>query len=324
MSGPELRSRYLGVMLGLAVGDALGAPVEFTSLDTILAERGDRGVTDFEPWSGFPAGYYTDDTQMSVATANGTLAAYDAGAMAEVDSALPHVYAAYLDWLETQSDPSQDRDAGATCLAALRSGVMGTTSRPINDRKGCGTIMRIAPCALLYPGESASDWAAACGAITHGHTTGWLAGAVFAQVLEDVLRGDTLEGATRRGLEVTKQAAGSEEVAAVLRRSLEMHTESIPAAERISAIGEGWMAEETLGIALSCALAHPSDYPTAVLAAVNMTGDSDSTASVTGALMGAMLGAEAIPAKWREGVENAGLLVELAERMWEARGAGND
>ena len=76
-----------------------------------------------------------------------------------------------------------------------------------------------------------------------------------------------------------------------------------------------WVAEETLGIALYCALRHGDDYAAAVRAAVNISGDSDSTGAVTGAIVGAALGLDAIPAAWREQVADGALLAELGRRL---------
>ena len=67
---------YLGCLFGLAIGDALGAPVEFLRLPQIKALYGEKGIADFDSWSGFKLGFYTDDTQMSLATARGCIKAY--------------------------------------------------------------------------------------------------------------------------------------------------------------------------------------------------------------------------------------------------------
>ena len=69
-------SKYKGCLLGLAIGDALGAPVEFLRLQEIKKRYGKDGIADFHGWRGFKPGSYTDDTQMSLATAVGCLRAY--------------------------------------------------------------------------------------------------------------------------------------------------------------------------------------------------------------------------------------------------------
>jgi ADP-ribosylglycohydrolase len=79
--------------------------------------------------------------------------------------------------------------------------------------------------------------------------------------------------------------------------------------------GKGWVAEEALGIGLFCALRHQDDFAAAVRAAANISGDSDSTASIAGAICGAHLGAAAIPEMWVERVQDRALLIELADRL---------
>jgi ADP-ribosylglycohydrolase len=68
--------KYQGCLLGLTIGDALGAPAEFLSLPEIKKKCGRDGITDFHAWRSFQPGSYTDDTQMSLATAVGCLRAY--------------------------------------------------------------------------------------------------------------------------------------------------------------------------------------------------------------------------------------------------------
>ncbi len=88
-------------------------------------------------------------------------------------------------------------------------------------------------------------------------------------------------------------------------------------ARAIPVLGQGWVGEEALGIALYCALRHPADFRAAVLTAVNITGDSDSTGSITGALVGTAVGVEGIPDAWRkcvEGRREIGVLVRGVEK----------
>jgi ADP-ribosylglycohydrolase len=65
--------QYLGCLFGLAIGDALGAPVEFLTLSQIRKEYGEKGITDFQEFGRLKPGSYTDDTQMSLATAWGCI-----------------------------------------------------------------------------------------------------------------------------------------------------------------------------------------------------------------------------------------------------------
>ncbi|RPJ69686.1 MAG: ADP-ribosylglycohydrolase family protein, partial [Acidobacteria bacterium] len=168
-----MRSKFLGCLLGGAVGDALGAPVEFMSLAEIRRRFGPRGVEDYAPAYG-RRGAITDDTQMTLFTAEGLirgLVRWRSKGIAHVPSVVAH---AYLRWLRTQGessackvdDPDEDRGwlysqrelhhrraPGNTCLSALRE--MKTLGAPArNTSKGCGGVMRVAPAGLLVGGES--------------------------------------------------------------------------------------------------------------------------------------------------------------------------
>ena len=86
----------------------------------------------------------------------------------------------------------------------------------------------------------------------------------------------------------------------------------------IKKIGEGWVGEEALGISLYCSLQYPDDWVKGTLAAVNHSGDSDSTGSITGAILGSLLGIGAIPEKWVRTVENSEKIQKIAADMFSA------
>src|SRR5688500_13161130 len=154
------RSRVRGCLIGGAVGDALGAPIEFLSLDRIRAAYGPDGLADIV--TGTDGALVTADTQMTLFTVDGLIRASvgsDRGASSHAPSS---VQRAYLRWLDTQRipapPPSPDgwlaaqpwlyarRAPGNACLSGLSSPGMGTLDRPKNpDSKGCGTVMRSAP-----------------------------------------------------------------------------------------------------------------------------------------------------------------------------------
>lgn len=83
----------------------------------------------------------------------------------------------------------------------------------------------------------------------------------------------------------------------------------------INRIGEGWVAEETLGIAIYCALRHQDDFSAGVIASVNHKGDSDSTGAVTGNILGALLGFDAIEEKWKTNLELIDVIIEMADDL---------
>jgi len=151
-------SKYTGCLLGGAVGDALGAPAEFLFLQDILHRFGPGGVIDYVEFSdGF--GRFTDDTQMTLFTAEGLLGSGEKPKTCQPEDYLPVIYTSYLRWLHTQSgfipqmlknkpdlkgglldikELYRRRAPGNTCISALQSGKMGTLDHIINDSKGCG------------------------------------------------------------------------------------------------------------------------------------------------------------------------------------------
>jgi ADP-ribosyl-[dinitrogen reductase] hydrolase len=324
---------YTGCLLGGAVGDALGAPVEFLSLADIRRRFGPSGIRDYAPAYG-RLGAITDDTQMSLFTAEGLILGLEAGCPdAEL---VAEVYRAYLRWLETQgySPPYPSprggsgwlielpqlharRGPGHTCLSALASGRMGTMHQPLNDSKGCGGLMRVAPVGLICARD---HFRLGCeiAAITHGHPSGYLAAGFQAELIHRIVQGEDLLEAITATTEVLTRYPGHEEVLASVNQVLQLAQEAPPRPETVEQMGRGWVAEEALGIALFCALTAPT-FEEGVVLAVNHSGDSDSTGAIAGNILGALLGNGAIPERWLGPLELREEIENLAAELW--RGA---
>lgn len=332
MDEPTLRSRVRGCLLGGAIGDALGAPIEFMSLDDIRERHGAQGLTDMVPAYG-RLGAITDDTQMTLFTVEGLLRALVRQHAEGVTSVADVTHHAYLRWLLTQGEPEPLRRFGAddpegflvgcdflhhrrasgnTCLSALRSGERGTLEEPINDSKGCGGVMRAAPVGFFSDPASAFELGSEIAAITHGHPSGYLSAGFLAAVVSSILSGADLPSAVDVASTLLGACAGHEEVAGAVRRALDALDTDPPGAETVERLGAGWVAEEALAISLYCALA-TDDLASGVLLAVNHSGDSDSTGAITGNILGAAGGEEAVPSAWLEPLEGRDVIVELAD-----------
>ena len=159
--------------------------------------------------------------------------------------------------------------------------------------------MRVAPCGILHAGDAAVAFARGlqCARLTHGHPTGYLSAGVFAAVIADVMAGTTLPDAIETARSILAGYPDHEETMQAIDLALQMVEDHTPVGQAIPALGEGWIAEEALAIALYCALV-ASSLEEGIVAAVNITGDSDSTGSMTGNLLGAMHGMAAVPARW--------------------------
>lgn len=325
-----------GCLLGGAIGDALGAAIEFDDLATIRRRFGPAGLRDYASVYG-REGAITDDTQMTLFTAEGLIRALHRWEGRGIASAPGSVHHAYLRWLGTQGGATamsrtmdgwlqghrqlHDRRApGRTCLAALRSGRMGTRREPLNDSKGCGGAMRIAPAGLIAandPFELGCDLAA----ITHGHPTGYVAAGFLAQLLHEVASGAALPVAIDRAQEVLVRVPGHEETLAAVRRAVALAGAGTGTPEAIESLGGGWIAEEAVAIGLFSALV-ARDFEDGVLLAVNHGGDSDSTGSIAGNILGLIHGEDEIPARWLERLELRDLIAEIAGDLWLHFGAG--
>ena len=321
------RSRFRGCLLGGAVGDALGAPVEFSSLAEIRRVYGERGLTDYAPAYG-RLGAFTDDTQMTLFTADGLVRAVNRFEERGVSSPPDVVRLAYLRWFATQNEappPGSPRGwldglpelharraPGATCLAALAAGGRGTPEAPANSSKGCGGVRRVAPAGLV----ARDSFRLGCelAALTHGHPSGYLAAGFFARLVESLARGDDLRAAIGAARAELARAAGHEECSSAVERALSAAARLPASPESVESLGGGWVAEEAVAIALFAAL-KASGFRDGVLLAVNHGGDSDSTGSMAGTLLGLVHGVEVIPPEWLARLELRDAIERVADDL---------
>ena len=352
-----------GSMVGGAVGDALGYPVEFIcSYEGIQKRYGENGITrlDTTQWwlpdeekSG--KAWISDDTQMTLFTACGLL-----NAKAQGKAPKYAICEAYLEWYYTQvgrkSSRHKDcwigdvpelnnrRAPGQTCITALQDILRGKD--PYNNSKGCGGIMRIAPVALYGAvwrdtpeGEPLEgrisnikdvDMLAADAAeITHQHPLGWLSSALEAHVIYRIMQKDCptvddfkvylSEGYDMFLSLYPNEGAGITQLRALTDKALGLVGSSASDVDNIEAIGEGWVAEETLAIAVYCAVKYFDNFEKAIIASVNHKGDSDSTGAVIGNILGAVVGYDAIPEFFKTDLELHDVILHVADDLWRGR-----
>ena len=349
-----------GCIYGGAVGDALGYPVEFLSEKSILSKYGQTGITEFEKDPKTGKALISDDTQMTLFTANGLLVGDTRGKMRGIRG-LPRGYVAYAyqDWLLTQElsweevnrherftksggrswlldvpELYSSRAPGITCLSALEREKAGESfddyvEAKRNNSKGCGGIMRVAPIAVNYQmGMEKLDLEGAqLAAITHGHSLGYMPAAVLVHIINRIVfPADTADGVRQPLKDIVLEARDT--VARILAGDPHLRelTDIIDLAVRLSEngeddldnihqLGEGWVAEETLGIALYCALRYQNDFSAGIIAAVNHKGDSDSTGAMTGNILGALVGYQAMEEKWKKDLELSDVILEVADDL---------
>jgi ADP-ribosylglycohydrolase len=330
---PAFGDAVAGCLLGGAVGDALGAVVEFDSLAEIRRRYGPDGLTDFPP----EAGPFTDDSQMTLFTAEALIRARRRFDGRCFGYALDELWAGYRRWLVTQHElPASDGDEGLvtepvlqhrrgpgnTCLSALLGNEPGFADVPVNNSKGCGGVMRVAPVGLVAARPCSVGLASA--ALTHGHPSGYLSAGAAAEIIARLQAGEELRSAVGAAIEVVSSWSGHEETTAALGRALDLaDREPVPTPEAVATLGEGWVGEEALAIAVYCALAGKS-FSAAVLAAANHSGDSDSTAAITGNLLGVAGGRAVVPESWVAALVERDLVERVAADLTAAFAGPDD
>jgi len=295
------------VLFGLALGDALGWPTEFRDLPMIKSIWGDQGIQ--EPPD--PA-LYTDDTQMTVALTEGLL---DAGLAVDLDAQMNAVGKRFIEWRDT----APSRAPGNTCLTGVRRFENGFPWREsgVAHSKGCGSAMRVATIGYLYQHDTAKlvEVAKASGIITHGHPAAVAASIAAAYLVKLALDGEHPDTYLQKVMKITDGI--SEDFDQAMYRVGQAHVASEE--QCLKHIGQGWVGEEAVGLALWCVRKFPDDYVATVRRGANTNGDSDSVACIAGGISAARLGVDAIPADWRARCENRDMLLDLAERMFVAR-----
>lgn len=297
----------------------------------------------------------SDDTQMVLFTANGLLNAQTQNSLDGTQTpARVYIQKAYQDWLITQEttferrfkmagtwkkctwladvpELYERRAPGITCLNALKEQYQMNTVKddyvkmPVNTSKGCGGVMRAAPMGFVpFDDIRMADYEGAqAAAITHGHSLGYMPAAVLTHIIQRIVfpkdEKQTLKQIIVEAEETVKEIfAGDDHLNTLmdiidLAIDLSENTDSDLA--DIRRLGEGWVAEEALGIALYCSLKYQNDFSAAVTVSVNHNGDSDSTGAITGNIVGALLGYSQIDDIWKQHLELDSVILEMADDL---------
>lgn len=329
-------SRVKGCLLAGACGDALGGVVEFMNIGEIQRLFGPNGITDMH--LEHQSALITDDTQMSVYTAEGLLNARRK--KCNYHDTVVEIHKSYLRWsmyqLQTdkylkqspydfeelkddqltksnQNKPLMElRAPGATCCSALRAGTFFTRDHPANNSKGCGTVMRVAPIAVYTKSiEEAYNLGCDASALTHGHVLGWTSGGALCVLLRLIFDGQPLETAVQNMIHFIAGKSECKELVPVMNNAVNVAHDKLRGQSAFTRLGAGWVAEEALAIGIWASLMNPTDTRQALVDAVNHSGDSDSTGAIAGYIIGAVNGVESIPQDWLKHLE----LRELIERQ---------
>ncbi len=336
-----------GSLIGGAVGDALGYAVEFSSLSDILKKYGPEGIQDYRLDSnGFAR--FSDDTQMTLFTAEGILNGAQHDEATDPDAVCRYIEKAYFAWFATQTafqlplsyswlSNIQDlwcrRAPGNTCLNALSQIKNGI---PVNnDSKGCGGVMRIAPIGIYYathsellPEQNAQQTVARIASdaayITHHHDMSTLASALAALIIFKCIKADSVDRIILREIvesslpvviDILPNNKQAIPFSNLILKALDLAEGNMNERDAIMILGEGWVAEETLAIALFSVMRHIDDFGKCMVCSVNHDGDSDSTGAVAGNIIGSIIGYNEIPTKYKENLELKDVILSVADDL---------
>ncbi|MEV6959345.1 ADP-ribosylglycohydrolase family protein [Streptomyces sp. NPDC051207] len=327
----DFRSRVRGTLLGVAVGDALGAPVDALDLEAIRAAHGPEGVLGPLPAYG-RRGAVTHLTQLTLFSTDGLIRAQvrrDTGAWHPPTD----LHRAYRRWAATQRDWGPDerrkddgwlareewlyarRAPSRALLLGLGDDTMGTLDAPKNPGEaGPEAAARSAPFGLLvgWEPELVVQLAVECAAQTHGHPTGYLAAGAYAVIVHGLARGESLDGAVQRALALLAARPGHQPVSDALQRALGAVRQGMPTPVRVAELtGEG-AAQGLVAAAVYCALV-AEDVRHGLCLAVNQDGPSAAAGALTGGLLGALHGETALPPAWLAELEGRPTILELAD-----------
>jgi ADP-ribosylglycohydrolase len=306
-----LTERASGAFLGLALGDAFGRPLEFA--------RGEDVRT--RPVSIEPGQFkWTDDTHMAIYLSRAVL---DVSCKPFDEEAFgTAVGRRFVEWLHDPLTPTTA--PGATCIGGAREfeacGDWQKSGDPGSD--GCGAVMRIAPLAMAFQGDTLTKAARISAVVTHAHPNAVAAAVAGSLLLRLVLENGLSPTAVQEVIRfLQSDVPKSSVVVAALMAALEearstsrwLNEAAIPEGEG------GWRSPSALGLAVTAALRFPHDFTRAVEIAARIDGDSDSVAALAGMYVGAGLGKQGLPGAWLDALPQRELIEELAGRLAERR-----
>lgn len=300
----QQKHRLLAVMLAHAIGDAIGFTVEFATGDAVV-----RGLGGEHPTAYLPERMVSDDTQMSLFALEGLALAGGRFELGSVRDAFVRWRLAQdgvagdprlrVGWLALDPLLRQVRAPGNACLRGCDE-LATDPHRFVGSLEagGCGGVMRAAPFGFV-PGTVLDAFVAGVrqAQLTHGHPRGYLPAGMLAAIVRMVaVDGASVGDAVRASCKLAGACAGGPAIVDIVNGM--MGSSSREAIERG---GGGWVGDHALAIAVACALVadnEPSLVPEAIWRAAKHNGDSDSTAAICGAMLGARWGIDAVPAAW--------------------------
>ncbi|MCB0049706.1 MAG: ADP-ribosylglycohydrolase family protein [Caldilinea sp.] len=322
MEDSRKKDKMRGAFVGLAVGDALGAPVQFMERGTFPRVTGMRGGA----FGALPAGTWTDDTAMALCLA------YSIGKCRGLDT--DDQMAAYADWLQNgfMSSIGEAFDVGNCTYRAISAYIQAVfTGRDFEgvpfgctypDSAGNGSIMRLAPVPIVTMAldfTTAMHWAASSSRVTHAHPEAVDGARLLTTLVRSALIVDGSERAKSDRRWVTdSQGFATEFLATDKMKGLARELPGLEGMEE-DIVPDSTYVYDTLKAAV-WAFVNTTSFEECRLTAVNLGGDADSIGAVAGQIAGAFYGYSAIPGKWIDVLARRTLVEDAATRLAELYG----
>ncbi len=314
----DKRSRVLGGILGLCVGDALGVPVEGAPREA-LKQKPITGMVGYGTYN-VPPGTWSDDSSLALC-----LAEVLAGGRLE----LSEVARRFVSWLDEGywTPYGNAFDVGRATWEAIKRLKAGVEPREAGGKRefdnGNGSLMRILPLVFYLeskPREEQFTTTHDVSCLTHAHPRSQIACGIYIQVALNLLKGDEPKTAYEDAKAVCERYYENSDFAAELPHFKRILKSDVARFRESEIVSSGYVVH-TLEASLWCLLRHDS-YKDTVLAAVNLGGDTDTTGAVAGGLAGIHYGQESIPEDWVAQLARVDDITALCERLYEAMYGG--
>ena len=299
-----------GCLIGLAIGDALGAPVEFSDWGTF------KPVTNYRDGGPFnlKAGQWTDDTSQALCLADSILSD---GGFRQGD-----FLSRMINWKQYGHNSSTGEcfDIGIGTAAALRQ-YESTSKVPSNANSGGnGNIMRLAPVAIAYHRDSykTQEIASLSSLTTHGHISALTCADFLGVMLRSYIVSSDCEGDIKYNCQTNDEAYDIDMSSVTLERIANALISKESDWHNVSGF-----STDTLCAALYCFF-NTESFEECVLAAVNLGGDTDSVGAVAGQIAGAYYGLSEIPQRFIDGLQDSDRFLTLAEQLFNLYGDKNE
>jgi len=288
----ELKNTIKGALYGVAIGDALGAPLEFMSADQIANRHGEVTEMIGGGWLRVKPGEITDDTQMTLAVAEGIVEA--------PENPIEAIGERFIAWAH-----SGPKDIGGTCSRSIYGAAAGGATRPTEDKwvkasratakangrrsGGNGALMRTVYPGLYYQSRLiAVETAAAIAQMTHWDEESNEACEIYTDMIYLITEAVNKHGAAADKAQIVKETLHG------------TRYEIYPDAKETEELNPTGYVVDSMKCAVTAAFWNAESFERAIIDAANMGGDADTIAAITGGIAGAYYGYEAIPKRWIE------------------------